>query len=257
MVGSSAEASISICRVEPSPGVAAQRPPAGQRGSPRPPLRCSRPSVQVLERRVVGGDETRARAGLDGHVAEGHPRLHRQRPDRLARELEDVPGSSGDAEPGDDLQHQVLGGDAGSEPPPHSDLHGPRAPLEQTLGGQHVPHLAGPDPEGEGAERAVGAGVAVAADHRAAGLGQAELRPDDMDDALVVRAQGVQLDSELPAIPLQRLQLAPARRIGDLDLACRARRLGGCRVVHRGQREDPDGAPGAHARGGRRRPGAR
>ena len=94
----------------------------------------------------------------------------------------------------------------GPSRPLHPDLHGPRPPLEQALRGQDVSHLAGPDAEGERAECAVGAGVAVAADHGASGLGEPELGPDDVNDALVVPAQGVQLDagtrgSSAPAPP--------------------------------------------------------
>ena len=40
---------------------------------------------------------------------------------------------------------------------------------QQALRGQHVPDLAGADAEGQGAEGAVGAGVAVAADDGAPG----------------------------------------------------------------------------------------
>ena len=57
--------------------------------------------------------------------------------------------------------------------------------LGQRLGGQDVLDLARPDAEGERTERAVGGGVAVAADDRHARLGPALLGADDVDDALV------------------------------------------------------------------------
>ena len=40
--------------------------------------------------RLVGRDHAGAGPPLDGHVADGHPRLHRQRPDGLAAVLDDV-----------------------------------------------------------------------------------------------------------------------------------------------------------------------
>ena len=80
----------------------------------------------------------------------------------------------------------------GCEPPVDADLVRLRAALEQALRREDHLDLAGADPERERAEGAVGRGVRVAADDRHARLRQPELRPDDVDDALVrcSRARG-------------------------------------------------------------------
>jgi hypothetical protein len=65
------------------------------------------------------------------------------------------------------------------------------------------------------AERAVGGGVAVAADDRHAGLSETELRSDDVHDALLEVAHRVQPDAELVAVASQRLDLSAGYRIGD------------------------------------------
>jgi hypothetical protein len=57
--------------------------------------------------------------------------------------------------------------------------------MRQRLGGQHVLDLAGADAEGQRTERAVRRRVRVAAHDGHAGLGQTELRADDVHDALV------------------------------------------------------------------------
>jgi hypothetical protein len=75
--------------------------------------------------------------------------------------------------------------------------------------------LAGADAEGQRAERAVGGGVRVAADDRQARLGQAELRADDVHDALVGVAHRVQPHAELGAVLPQRLDLGAGHRVGD------------------------------------------
>jgi hypothetical protein len=62
--------------------------------------------------------------------------------------------------------------------------------------------LGGADAEGEGAERAVGAGVAVAADDGLAGLRDAELGSDDVHDAAQV-LHAEQLDAEVGAVLLE------------------------------------------------------
>ena len=55
----------------------------------------------------------------------------------------------------------------------------------------------------------------VAADDRHAGLGQAELRADDVHDALLDVAERVQPDAELLGVAAQRLDLGAADRVGD------------------------------------------
>ena len=82
-------------------------------------------------------------------------------------------------------------------------LVGARRSLEQRLGGQHHLDLGRADAERERPERAVGRGVRVAAHDGHARLRQAQLGADDMDDALVVRAAGVDRDAELGAVALQ------------------------------------------------------
>ncbi len=165
------------------------------------------PALDVGEGRLVGGDETGPSATLDGHVADGHALLHRERADGLAGVLEDVPGAAADADAGDEGEDDVLGRDAGPQPAVDADLVGLRAALQERLRRQHHLDLAGADAERQRAERAVGGGVRVAADDGHARLRQAQLRADDVDDALVRRADGVDRDAELGAVALQLLDL--------------------------------------------------
>ena len=111
-------------------------------------------------------------------------------------------------------QDQVLGGDAGRQVAVDGDGHGGRASLGERLGGQHVLDLAGADPEGEGTERPVGRGVAVAADDGHAGLGQPLLGSDDVDDALVGVAHRVAGDAELGAVGVEDRQLLGRDGVG-------------------------------------------
>ena len=88
----------------------------------------------------------------------------------------------------------------GVEPAVDPDLVGLRVALEQGLGREDHLDLARPDPERERAERAVRARVRVAADDGHPGLGQPQLRPDDVDDALARVADAVERDPELGAV---------------------------------------------------------
>ena len=84
----------------------------------------------------------------------------------------------------------------------------------QALRGEHVADLRGADAEGDRAERAVRGRVAVAARDGHARLGQPELRPDDVDDALVAAVGRRRADAELAAVALERRpsSLPPSRR---------------------------------------------
>lgn len=172
-------------------------------------------ALEVVEGGLVGGDHARAGAGLDRHVADGHPRFHRELLDGFAAVFQDVSLTATGADLRDDRQDQVLGGDALGQRTGDGDGHRLRAGQRQRLGGQHVLDLARADAEGERAEGAVRGGVGVTADHRGARLGQAQLRSHHVDDALLDIAQGVQAHAELGAVLAQRLQLSPGDRVRD------------------------------------------
>jgi hypothetical protein len=110
----------------------------------------------------------------------------RQGADGRAGEFDGVAGAAGGADLADDGQHDVLGRHAGASVP--STLHQHVLGLlgQQGLRGQHVLDLAGADAVRQRAEGAVGAGVAVAADHRHAGQRGALLRADHVHDALAL-----------------------------------------------------------------------
>ena len=119
------------------------------------------------------------------------------------------PDRAVDAHLPDGAEDEVLGRDAEAEVAVVADAHRLGLALHEALGGQHVLDLARADAEGQRPEGAVGGRVAVAADDGHPGLGDAELGPDDVDDALAIGAQRVQRDAELLAVALERL--APAR----------------------------------------------
>ena len=76
------------------------------------PLGARGVAREVCERGLVRRDHAGARAGLDGHVADGHALVHRHRVDGRAAKFEHVAGAAGDADLADDGEDQVLGGDA-------------------------------------------------------------------------------------------------------------------------------------------------
>ena len=78
--------------------------------------------------------------------------------------------------------------------------------------------LAGADAECQRAEGTVRRGVRVTADHRHAGLSQAQLRTDDVHDPLLDIAERVQRNAELLAVVTQRIDLGLGDRIGDRQL---------------------------------------
>ena len=77
--------------------------------------------------------------------------------------------------------------------------------------------FAGADAKGERAECAMRRGVAVAADDRHAGLGDAEFGADDVNDALLPAADVVELDAELFAVLAQGGDLLGGDLIDDVE----------------------------------------
>ena len=146
------------------------------------------------------------------------------------RVLEDVAGPAADPDPGDQGEDDVLRADAGREAAVDADLVGLRLALEERLRREDHLDLARPDPERERPERAMGRGVGIAADDRHPGLGQAQLRADDVDDSLARRAEAVERDAELLAVARQLVDLGRCHRVGHRQGA----RMGRRRVVRGG-----------------------
>ena len=159
--------------------------------------------------------------------------------DGRAGELDGVAGAAGGADPADDGQHDVLGRDAAGELALDLDQHVLRLLGQQRLRRHHVLDLAGADAVRQRAERAVGGGVRVAADHGHAGQGGALLGPDHVDDALALgQERKVGGRAELADVPVQRDDLLLADRVGDAVVA--ALPAGGRRVVVGGGHDRAD-----------------
>ena len=117
------------------------------------------------------------------------------------------------------------------------DAEGVGLGLGEGLRGEDVLDLGGADAEGERAEGAVGGGVRVAADDGHAGLGEAKLGADDVDDALRGRLHVEELDAEFGAVAAEGFDLAQGGLVDDVEAVGDGG--GGDVVVYRG-----DGAVG-------------
>ena len=219
--------------VERGAVVAAQRLPVGDGRVERLALRAAWRLRHPVERGLVRGHHAGARAGFDGHVAQGHALLHVQRLDGAAAELDDMAGTAIDADHADRVQHDVLGAHAGGERAIDGDGHRLRPALQQALRGQHMADFAGADAEGQRTERTVRAGVAVAADDGHARQGEALLRRDHMDDAAVGRRHVEQLDAVVGAVARQRVHLRLGRLRVVRQFAVGAGGQRGRGMVHR------------------------
>ena len=178
-------------------------------------FRRARAALDVVEGLLVGRDQSGSRAALDRHVADGHAPFHRQRADCIAGIFDDVAGAAGCADLADDGKDDVLGGNAFRQRAVDAQQHVLGLLLDQRLGGEHMLDLAGADAVRERAERAVGRGVAVAADDGCAGQREALLGPDHVDDTLALVALMVILDAEIAGVLGERLDLYRRFRIVD------------------------------------------
>ena len=133
------------------------------------------------------------------------------------------------------MQDQILRTDTGGCVAVHMDRHGFRLALQQALRGHHVADLGGTDAKRQRTERAVGGGVAVAADDRHARLGGTQLGADHVHDAAVFTIPAMQLDAELAAVGFQlgdlRLRFGVCIRTAAIGI----RRQGRGGMIQRGQ----------------------
>ena len=171
--------------------------------------------MQIREGGVVGRHHAGAGAGFDRHVADRQPPFDAERPDGRAGIFDDVAHAARGADPGDDGEDHVLGVDAGGQRAVDDDPHVLRLALPQGLGRQHVTDLGSADAERERAERTMGRGVTVAADHDHAGLAEPLLRPDDVHNSLPPVAQPEQRQARGLCVCFQVFDNPPAVRLID------------------------------------------
>src|SRR5690606_16918511 len=105
----------------------------------------------------------------------------------------------------DDVEDDVLRVDAGPEAALDVDATHLQLAQGHGLGREDIADLGRADAEGDRAEGPVRRGVRVAAGDRRARLGDALLRPHDVDNALPAAADVEELHPELGAVPPQRL----------------------------------------------------
>ena len=165
----------------------------------------------------------------------------------MPRVLDHVAGAAIGGDLADQVQNQVLGGDACRKLAVDPQFERSRLLLAQGLRGQHVFDFAGADAERQRTERSVRRRVAVAAYDGHAGLRVPQFRTDHVHDALADIVQVVQLDAEFPAIRPQGVDLSARDLVGNRQVAVRRRNI----VVRRG---DGPFRPDALRRPARRSP---
>ena len=227
-------------------GVAVQVAPGFHRLVPQLARGRHGASADVVQSDIVDSHHAHARAGLDGHIAQGHAPFHAQVFHCLSGELDGVTGTPGGADLADDGQRQVLRGDTGGQAAVDAHAEILHLLLHQALGGEHMLDLGGANAVGESAQGTVGAGVGVAADHGHAGQRGTLLRSHDMHDALTAIVDRDLVDTESVAVLIQGLHLQTRYGIDDAgDTTGALRLLRGHVVIGHGQdaREPPGLTP--------------
>ena len=126
-----------------------------------------------------------------------------------------MPDAAARADVADDGQHDIFSGYAWLQLSLNSDRHPFRPALRQCLSGEHVLYFACSDAEGEGAERAVCCGVAVAADDRSSGKCSALFRANDMYDTLPFVAHRIINDAKFVGVDAKCFNLFCRNWVSD------------------------------------------
>src|SRR6266481_1271541 len=195
--------------------------------------RNKRPAFEISEGGFVRRDHAGARAALNGHVADGHAPVHRKGANGFAAVFRDVAVAAGDARFSDDGKNQVLCRDALGPLAMHENVQRLRARLHEALRCEDVLDFAGADAESQRSKRAVRGSVAVTANNRLPGLRDAQLRADNVHDALVLAVHVKQANARFAAIFFQSIELELGVVIEDGQRAV----CGRDRMIHHGEGE--------------------
>ena len=142
-----------------------------------------RPAFEVLERRLVRGNQSGAGTTFDRHVADRHAAFHGEVADRRAVELDDMACTTGGTDLADDGEDQGLRRDAARQPAVDGDArYGVPAPDNDAAVPQRHEPLERTDVE------VIGGGARH--ERRMEGRGQPDLGPDDDDGNLCQRLEG-------------------------------------------------------------------
>ena len=138
----------------------------------------------ILDRLAVWRNQSAASSGFDRHVADGEARLDGHRFERRAAELDDVASGPLGPDMPNDHEDKVFGGRAHWQHAVDLDAHVLGQPVDKRLRRQHMLDFRGADAEAQGAQRAIGGGVRVPANHDHARADHAVLRRHNMLDSL-------------------------------------------------------------------------
>ena len=179
--------------------------PAGDGCVPVRALRRVGTAFEILESGFIGVYITHARATFDGHVANGHTLLLCEGVEGRSSIFVGVAETAIHPEFADDVQDDILRIHAGTEFSIHIDAADLGLVERHGLSSEDIAHLAGADAKGDRTECSMGRGVRVAAGDRGAGLGDALLGANDVDDALLAGGEVEKSDAVFRAIRAQGL----------------------------------------------------
>ncbi len=144
----------------------------------------------------------------------------------LARELDRVAGAARRADPADHRQRDVLRGHARRKRAVDLDQHRLRFFRQQALRREHVLDFGGSNAERQRGERAVRAGMRVAADDGHPRQRRALLRADHVDDALpMVAEREIGFGAMRADIGVERFDLGARNRVANAVIPIAGRRV--------------------------------
>ena len=143
------------------------------------------PRADVIERHVVGFDDSVLASALDHHVAESHPLFHREPLNRLTAEFHGLVRPAIDPDLADEVQDDVLRHEVRRELAVEHEAHGRRHLHEKLPGPEDERRVGVADAGRELIERTRRAGVRVGSEEHLARPAVAFLRERDVAHAFV------------------------------------------------------------------------
>src|SRR5699024_2114391 len=145
--------------------------------------------------------------------------------------FDDVSLAAASANLSDDSQNQILGRNAFFQLTLNLNSHGLERLQRQSLGRHDVLYFRSTNAHGDRTKSTVGRSMRVTADDGHAGLGNAQLRTNGVDDALLFITHRVQAHSEFLTVIAQRRYLGTGSLIDDFQQVAGLNSQGGHVVV--------------------------
>ena len=204
---------------------ALQRLPIGNRLVPIFAARSIFTSFEISKCCFVRSDHTTTGPHFDRQIAQSQTTFHRQTANRRSSIFNEITGRTAGRHFRHEIEGDILRRYPFSKIAFHTDTHGFRLCLQDTLGSHHHFHFTGSDTESDSTDCPMGRGMRVATDNCHPRQGQSAFRTYHMNNTIPFIHHSIMSQTEFGSVFCQRIDLVLRNRIFDRFILIMCRRV--------------------------------